>query len=175
MPTGSPRGLPRGGGVGRHSGSVTAGTAGRGHGAPCFERMGGDQRPACLGGTDMATRRKQALDDRGLIRHQMQLGAGLIAFGALSIPLFQMTGVLDGQTATAAFAVATGVIGAGAAMLPTGAAAGASARILRSLPDHGEVAGGQGSAPNGQLDQNLIPTGSEARKGQVGTPSQDGQ
>jgi hypothetical protein len=30
-------------------------------------------------------------------------------------------------------------------MLPTGAAAGASARILRSLPDHGEVAGGQRS------------------------------
>ena len=46
-----------------------------------------------------------------------------------------MTGVLDGQTATAAFAVATGVIGSGAAMVPTGAAAGASARILRSLPD----------------------------------------
>jgi len=55
----------------------------------------------------MATRRKQALDDRGLIRHQMRLGAGLIAFGALSIPLFQMTGVLDGRTATVAFAVAT--------------------------------------------------------------------
>ena len=82
----------------------------------------------------MATRQKQALDDRGLIRHQMRLGAGLIAFGAPFNPLFQMTGVLDGQTATAAFAVATGVIGAGAAMLPTGAAAGASARILRSLP-----------------------------------------
>ena len=43
----------------------------------------------------MATKEKQALDDRGLIRHQMQLGAGLIAFGALSIPLFQMTGVLS--------------------------------------------------------------------------------
>jgi len=123
----------------------------------------------------MATDKKQVLDDRGLIRWQMLLGSGLIAFGALSITLFQLSGVLDGQTATAAFAVATGVIGAGAAMLPTGAAAGASARILRSLPDHGEVAGGQRSAPNGQLDQNLIPTGSEARKGQVGTPSQDGQ
>ena len=47
-----------------------------------------------------ATRQKQALDDRGLIRHQMRLGAGLIA-GALSI-LFQMTRVLDGRTATAA-------------------------------------------------------------------------
>jgi hypothetical protein len=70
-----------------------------------------------------------------LIRSQMRLGAGLIAFGALSIPLFQVSGVLDGQAATAAFAVATAVVGAGAAMLPTGAAAGASARILRSLPD----------------------------------------
>jgi hypothetical protein len=34
----------------------------------------------------MATKEEQALDDRGLIRHQMRLGAGLIAFGALSIP-----------------------------------------------------------------------------------------
>jgi hypothetical protein len=93
----------------------------------------------------MATKDKQALDDRGLIRWQLVLGSGLIAFGALSILLFQVSGVLDGQTATAAVAVATGVIGAGAAMLPTGAAAGASARILRSLPDHGEVAGGQRS------------------------------
>ena len=56
----------------------------------------------------MATKDKQTLDDRGLIRWQMALGSGLIAFGALSILLFQMSGVLDGQTATAAFAVATG-------------------------------------------------------------------
>ena len=31
--------------------------------------------------------RKQALEERGLIRSQMRLGAGLIALGALSIPL----------------------------------------------------------------------------------------
>jgi hypothetical protein len=43
----------------------------------------------------MATKRKQALDDRGLIRWQMLLGSGLITFGALSIPLFQVSGVLD--------------------------------------------------------------------------------
>ena len=79
--------------------------------------------------------REQALQERGLIRSQMRLGTGLIAFGALSIPIFQATGVLNGEAATASFAVATAVIGAGAAMLPTGAAAGASARILRSLPD----------------------------------------
>jgi hypothetical protein len=30
---------------------------------------------------------KQALEERALIRSQMRLGAGLIAFGALSIPL----------------------------------------------------------------------------------------
>jgi hypothetical protein len=123
----------------------------------------------------MATKEKQALDDRGLIRHQMQLGAGLIAFGALSIPLFQMTGVLDGQTATAAFAVATGVIGAGAAMLPTGAAAGASARILRSLPDQDDVAADQRGAHNGQTDKNLVVTAPEVSKGRAGRPSQDGQ
>jgi hypothetical protein len=34
----------------------------------------------------MATNEKQALDDRGLIRHQMQLGAGLIAFGPSRSP-----------------------------------------------------------------------------------------
>jgi hypothetical protein len=123
----------------------------------------------------MATRPKQALDDRGLIRWQMMLGSGLIAFGALSIPLFQLSGVLDGQAATAAFAVATGVIGAGAAMLPTGAAAGASARILRSLPDQDEAADGQPGARNGQVDKHQLVTGMDARNGQVGTPSRDGR
>jgi hypothetical protein len=122
----------------------------------------------------MATKEKQALDDRGLIRHQMRLGAGLIAFGALSIPLFQMTGVLDGQTATAAFAVATGVIGAGAAMLPTGAAAGASARILRSLPDQDGGADDPRGARNGQHDKNLVLSGTEASNGQHKSP-QGGQ
>jgi hypothetical protein len=97
--------------------------------------------------------RAPAPDDRGLIRSQMRLGSGLIAFGALSIPLFQATGVLDGQAATAAFAVATAVIGAGAAMLPTGAAAGASARILRSLPDR----------DGGDDDQHDTPGGEQAK------------
>jgi hypothetical protein len=117
----------------------------------------------------MATNKKPASDDdRGLIRHQMHLGAGLIAFGALSIPLFQVTGVLDGQTATAAFAVATGVIGAGTAILPTGAAAGASARILRSLPDQDDVASQGGGALNGQRDKTPNFTGKEVRKDQAG-------
>jgi hypothetical protein len=122
----------------------------------------------------MATEDKQVLDDRGLIRWQMLLGSGLIAFGALSIPLFQVSGVLDGQTATAAFAVATGVIGAGAAMLPTGAAAGASARILRSLPDQEDVAEDRPGARTGQLDKSLVATGPDASKGLADKPSQNG-
>jgi hypothetical protein len=113
------------------------------------------QRPAGRGGNKLASSRNlitkvtrtQALEERGLIRSQMRLGAGLIAFGALSIPLFQVGGVLQGQAATAAFAVATAVIGAGAAMLPTGAAAGASARILRSLPDQDAAADKQHGHP----------------------------
>ena len=55
--------------------------------------------------------RKQALEERGLIRSQMRLGAGLIALGALSIPIFQLSGVLEGQAATAAFAVARALEG----------------------------------------------------------------
>jgi hypothetical protein len=115
----------------------------------------------------MTTKEQQALEERGLIRWQMWLGSGLIAFGALSIPLFQVSGVLDGPTATAAFAVATGVIGAGAAMLPTGAAAGASARILGSLPEKSDGADGQRGALNGQPDKNLVVTGPEASNGQA--------
>ena len=54
--------------------------------------------------------------------------------------------------------VATAVIGAGAAMLPTGAAAGASARILRSLPDQDAVADNKHAAVNGHPDNGRIPT-----------------
>jgi hypothetical protein len=105
--------------------------------------------------------RKQALEERGLIRAQMRLGAGLIAFGTLSIPLFQLTGVLEGETATAAFAVATGVIGAGAAMLPTGAAAGASAR-LRSLPDHEDTPDDLPAARNGEIGNGRVTAGTSS-------------
>jgi len=123
----------------------------------------------------MATRDKQAPEERGLIRSQMRMGVGLIAFGALSIPLFQVSGVLEGQTATAAFAVATGVIGAGAAMLPTGAAAGASARILRSLPDRDDPDEGRPDAGNGQLDKQPVLIGPDAGKGRAGAPSRNGR
>jgi hypothetical protein len=119
--------------------------------------------------------RKQALEERGLIHSQMRLGAGLIALGALSIPLFQVSGVLEGQAATAAFAVATAVIGAGAAMLPTGAAAGASARILRSLPDQDAVAEDQHAALNGQPDNGRVPTGTAASTDHADPPPPRGQ
>lgn len=122
------------------------------------------------------TREQQALEERGLIRWQMWLGSGLIAMGVLSIPLFQVSGVLDGQTATAAFAVATGVIGAGAAMLPTGAAAGASARILRSLPDRNEEPDDdEGVVLNGQPAKNLVVTGPETSNGQADKLPQNGR
>jgi hypothetical protein len=121
------------------------------------------------------TKEQQALEERGLIRWQMWLGSGLIAMGVLSIPLFQVSGVLDGPTATAAFAVATGVIGAGAAMLPTGAAAGASARILRSLPDRNEVPDDEGVALNGQPARNLVVTGPETSNGQADKLPQNGR
>ena len=123
----------------------------------------------------MASKDKQTLDDRGLIRWQMLLGSGLIAFGALSIPLFQVSGVLDGQAATAAFAVATGVIGAGAAMLPTGAAAGASARILRSLPDQSDGGDDQRGPRTDQPGKDPAVAGTGASNGQAGTPVQGGR
>jgi len=121
------------------------------------------------------TREQQALEERGLIRWQMWLGSGLIAMGVLSIPLFQVSGVLDGPTATAAFAVATGVIGAGAAMLPTGAAAGASARILRSLPDRNEKPDDDGVALNSRPAKNLVVTGPETNNGQADKLPQNGR
>jgi hypothetical protein len=60
-------------------------------------------------------------------------------------------------------------------MLPTGAAAGASARILRSLPDQDDVADDQRGARNGQADKNLVVTALEVSKGQAGKSSQNGQ
>jgi hypothetical protein len=80
-----------------------------------------------------------------------------------------------GQAATAAFAVATAVIGAGAAMLPTGAAAGASARILRSLPDQDTVADDQRSAASGDPGNGQVRSGSAASIGHAGPPPPRGQ
>jgi hypothetical protein len=74
---------------------VPAGTAGCRYGRHGWDGWATKQRPACRGGRDMATSptiisratQEQALEERGLIRSQMRLGTGLIAFGALSIPL----------------------------------------------------------------------------------------
>ena len=60
-------------------------------------------------------------------------------------------------------------------MLPTGVTAGASAHILRSLPDQDDAADGQRGARNDQPDKSLVVTGTEASKGQAGKPSRDGQ
>jgi hypothetical protein len=53
-------------------------------------------------------------------------------------------------------------------MLPTGAAAGASARILRSLPDQDHVAAGQRGARNGHSDKTPVLSGTKASNGQMG-------
>jgi len=67
------------------------------------------------------------------------------------------------------------VSGAGAAIQPSAAPAGGSARILRSLPDHSDGPDDPRSFPNGQADKNLVVTGPEANKGQAGRPSQQRQ
>jgi hypothetical protein len=72
-----------------------------------------------------------------------------------------------GFRAPQAFAVATGAIGAGAAMLPTGAAAGASARILQSLPDQDDVTN-QRDALKSQPDTTPTLSGTKASNGQMG-------
>jgi len=119
--------------------------------------------------------RKRALEERGLIRSQMRLGAGLIALGALSIPLFQVSGVLEGQAATAAFAVATAVIGAGAAMLaPARPPAPAPASCGRS-PDQDTVADDQHGARNGHPDNGRVPAGTAASTDHTDSPPPRGQ
>jgi hypothetical protein len=118
---------------------------------------------------------RAGLEERGLIRSQMRLGTGLIAFGALSIPIFQVSGVLEGQAATAAFGIATAVIGAGAAMLPTGAAASASARILRSLPDQDAVTDDQhATVSNGHSNNGQVTTKTAASTGRADSPPVSG-
>jgi hypothetical protein len=112
----------------------------------------------------MASKDKQALDDRGLIRWQMLLGSGLITFGALSIPLFQVSGVLQGQAATAAFAVATGVIGAGAAMLPTGAAAGRAAASCDRFPTTARWPAASAAPPTAKSTRSGVPPGGVGSK-----------
>jgi hypothetical protein len=111
---------------------------------------------------------EQALEERGLIRSQMRLGTGLIAFGALSIPIFQVSGVLEGQAATAAFGIAT-------AMPPTGAAASASARILRSLPDQDAVTDDQhATVSNGHSNNGQVTTKTAASTGRADSPPVSG-
>ena len=58
---------------------------------------------------------------------------------------------------------------------PTGAAAGASARILRSSPDQDHAADRQPGARNGQSDKNLVLNGPEVTNGQAGKPAEASQ
>ena len=75
-------------------------------------------------------------NDRMIIVVQLVVGALLVMFAALLLVIFKVTNVLGGAGDLTAVAgsVATGVLGVGAALLPSGAAASASARILQGLP-----------------------------------------
>lgn len=92
--------------------------------------------------------------DRGIVVRQMYVGAGLVGFGAILVGIYAVafkvvgielttpTGSPSGGAGltilgTVAVSTATAVIGAGAALLPSGAAATASYRILQSLPSSG--------------------------------------
>ena len=55
-------------------------------------------------------------------------------------------------------------------MLPTGAAAGASARILRSLPDQDTVADDHHGNLNGHPDNGRVPTRTAANTGHADPP-----
>jgi hypothetical protein len=64
------------------------------------------------------------------------LGASLVVFGALLLVIFKVTNVLGTNPDLTSISgnVATGVLGIGAALLPGGAAAAASSRVMASLP-----------------------------------------
>jgi hypothetical protein len=98
--------------------------------------------------------------DRTIVIVQLILGTSLVAFGALLLVIFKATNVLGTSTDVTAIAgnIATGVLGVGAALLPAGAAASASARILSGLP----------SQPSGQAP---IITGVSATADPAGGPT----
>lgn len=92
--------------------------------------------------------------DRGIVIRQMYIGAALVGFGAVLVGIYAVAFKLAGVDltvptgssgggagltilGTVAVSTATAVIGAGAALLPSGAAATASYRILQSLPSSG--------------------------------------
>jgi hypothetical protein len=75
--------------------------------------------------------------DRTIILTQLYLGVGLVVFGAMLLAIFKATNVLGTSSSdltTIGGNVATGVLGIGAALLPSGAASAASSRILAGLP-----------------------------------------
>jgi hypothetical protein len=71
-------------------------------------------------------------DDRGIVRAQLAWGAGLVIVGAI-VGLICLCFVHPGDTAQGpVLALATATIGAGATLLPAGAASAASARMTQA-------------------------------------------
>src|SRR5262249_25945842 len=93
-----------------------------------LERLDPDQIRAALEAQRVPA---ENADERKVVSLQLFVAVGLILGGAvlatLGILLVKET---DATKLTAIISLCTAVIGAGAALLPTGAAAGASARIL---------------------------------------------
>jgi hypothetical protein len=100
---------------------------------PTTASQGASPPDAVLGG--MEHLRDENAHDRRVVRFQLILAVALILGGAALATL----GILlvnegDATKLTAIVSLCTAVIGAGAALLPTGAAAGAAAGILTRSP-----------------------------------------
>jgi hypothetical protein len=91
--------------------------------------------------TGSAQPASQAAEQR-IIVAQLWIGASLIAFGAVLAIVFGVVVEDEGQESIS-LAIGTAVIGAGAALMPPGAAAGAGARI------NGDGTGGEAGAGAG--------------------------
>lgn len=105
-----------------------------------------DADPKVIGAYAAAQRVK---GDREIIRSQLRHGFWLIIIGlVVTIGALLIVPVNEAVKLTAIVSIGTAAIGAGAAMLPTGAAAGAAARILNTLPPAPpQTAGDQPSPP----------------------------
>lgn len=100
--------------------------------------------------------------DREIIGSQLQHGFWLIIIGlVVTVGALLIVPVDEAVKLTAIVSLGTAAIGAGAAMLPTGAAAGAAARILNTLP----------AAPAQTAEDQPSPPPPSGETGGSGTPA----
>jgi hypothetical protein len=95
---------------------------------------------------EAAARRRTATDEHAIVRTQLVLGAGLVVVGAV-VGLICLCFIHPSDAAASPIlALATAVIGAGATLLPAGAAGSANARLAA-----------QGGAPTDGADDDAAP------------------